>query len=368
MTIVRMRLLAGAALALGWAGAVQAGNLEDPNYPLSANEQYYADLAKLSPEERHSRLVEGAKKEGKMEIIQALPGTLGRSVTKVFRDAYKFVNVTETNLGTNYAMERLVVEERAGKHITDTTGGDLTEASYPLEEGFLARFQTPVVDKILPQYRGLLDKHNRWVAYSWLEKGISFNADLIKEADAPKQWADLCNPAYKGQFSMEPIRTRVVTFFHKMMGEEKFTEWMQCLGKNEPIIMRGATVRMELMLAGDHAIQGENAFYTGVVYNKKKGAKGPFRMVTTTPVMAQPSSCVINRLAPSPSAAALFCDIVLDKEVQQIMLDNFRNPMTMPSAFMPTDIDLIPVGPIPVSEANRLLALWTQHVSSKKTN
>jgi iron(III) transport system substrate-binding protein len=366
MTAFRTGLIVGAVLAYGLAGAARAGNLENPSYPMNANEQLFAELAKLPAAERHAKLVEGAKKEGKMEIIQTLPGQLGRSVTKVYRDAYTFVKVQETNLGTNFAMERLVTEERAGKHLTDVTGGDLTEATYPLEEGFIARNPTPAVEKILPQYKSLLDKHHRWVAYSWLEKGISFNADMIKEADAPKEWADLCKPAYKGQFSMEPIRTRVVTFLHSIMGEDKFVEWMQCLGKNEPIIMRGATVRMELMLAGDHAIQGENAFYTGVAYNKKKGGKGPFRMVLSTPVMAQPSSCVVNRNAANPHASALFCDTLLEKDVQQIMLDNYRNPMTMPSAFMPTEVTLIPVAPIPVSEAERLVGMWKKYVSDKK--
>ena len=96
------RLFSLTAAALGFAlSSAEAGNLENPSYPLNAVEQHFADLAKLPEKERHDRLVEAAKKEGKMEIIQTLPGSLGRGVTKVFRDAYTFVTVTETNLGTN---------------------------------------------------------------------------------------------------------------------------------------------------------------------------------------------------------------------------------------------------------------------------
>ena len=358
-----------AALVFGLAPSAQAGYLETPDYPLNANEQLYANLAKLPVKERHDRLVEGAKKEGSVAFIQTLPGTLGRGVTKFFRDQYAFIKVEETNLGTNYAMERLVVEERANKHITDVTGGDITEASYPLDLGFLARFPTPATDAILPQYRGSLDKHNRWIVYAWLEKGVSYNAALIKEEDAPKGWMDLCNPRFKGQFSIEPARTRFVSFLHKMLGEEKFKEWLKCIAANEPIVMRGATVRMELMLAGDHAIQGENAFYTGVQFMEKRGPERvKFRMVLSDPLMVQPSSCVINRMAPNPNAAALFCDKLLDKDVQQFMWDNYRNPMTMPSRFMPRDVTLIPVGPIPAEEANRLMAMWAATIGTNKGN
>jgi hypothetical protein len=361
------RFLIAFLLSLFVGAGAQAGNLEKPDYPLSANEQLYADLAKLPPAERQAKLVEGAKKEAKLELIQAVGGQLGRGITKVFYDAYPFVKVQETNLGTNFAMERIVVEERAGKHITDVTGGDLTEASFPLEYGFLARYPTPATNKVLPQYRGMLDQYHRWVAYSWLEKGVSYNAKMLKEADYPTDWFSVCDKKHANNFSLEPARVRFVTFLKNMLGEEKMIEWLKCVGENDPIIMRGATVRIELMLAGDHAIQGENSLYQGAQLVVKRGAdKVPFRMVTTVPLMAQPSTCVINRMAPNPYGAALFCDSVLEQGTQQWMFDNFRNPMTMPSAFIPTEATLIPVAATPVSEAERLLGLYTKYIGSKK--
>ena len=363
--------LTATVLALGLAATAQAGYLENPDYPLSANEQLYADLFKLSPQERHKRLVEGATKEGKLEFIQTLGGALGRNNTKVFRDAHPFITVRETNLGTNLAIDRLVVEERAGQHITDVTGGDITESSYPLELGFLARYPTPATDNILPQYKGFLDKHHRWIVYAWLEKGISYNTNVISEADAPKSHFDLCNPKHKGNLSMEPARVRFLQFLQKMMGEEKMIEWFKCIKEMQPIMNRDASVRMELMLAGDHGIQVDNSFY--VLYQRaqdvarKRGVdKVPYKMVLTTPIMAQPSGCVINRMANNPHASALFCDFLLGKEIQQFMYDNYRNPVTLPSPFMPKDIELITVEPIPAAEADRLHGLYSEHFGTRK--
>ena len=47
---------------------------------LSKAEQIYADLAKLSPEERTAKVLEGAKREGKISIIQTMREELGNGV------------------------------------------------------------------------------------------------------------------------------------------------------------------------------------------------------------------------------------------------------------------------------------------------
>ena len=363
----KLSLLLAAILALGLTSGARAGYLENPDYPLSAVEKLYAELAKLSPADRQKALVAGAKKEAGVDFIQTLGGKLGRNNTKVFKKTYPFVKVREANLGTNYAMQRIVTEERAGKHITDVLGGDLTEAAQPLELGYLARYPTPATDAVLPQYRGFLDKHNRWIVYSWLEKGMSYNRDLIKVADAPKQWQDLCDPKYKGMFAVEPSRNRILIFLEKMLGRKKMEEFIKCMSENKPIIMRGATVRINLMLAGDHAIQGENSFYQGMTHVKKKGRdNSPFMMVLSAPIAGQPSCCVINRNANNPHTAGLLCDNLLSKQVQQFMFDNYRNPLTLPSPFIPTTATIIPLGPMPVAHTRELHNMWKKYMGSQK--
>jgi iron(III) transport system substrate-binding protein len=232
--------------------------------------------------------------------------------------------------------------------------------------GILARFPTPATDKMLPQFKGLLDKHNRWIVYSWNEQGISYNTRMVKEADAPKDWFDLCKPQFKGEIGIEQ-RGRFLIFMHMMMGEEKLKEWLTCFGKNDPIIMRGATVRLELMLAGDHSVEGANSFYRGMEYIRSKGAdKVPFKPVYSTPIMAQPSGCFINRMSPRPYTAALYCDMQLSDATQKYLFDQFRNPVTMPSPFMPTEAQLITVGPMAVDFVAKLHGYWQTSVGTKK--
>ena len=104
--------LAAAALAMGIAAPAQAQNL-------SANEKLFAELAKLPAEERKARLIAGAKKEGKLEMIHSLRRKLGRDHIKGFTKMYPFIEVKNSDMGSQDAAERLVAEETAGRHLTD---------------------------------------------------------------------------------------------------------------------------------------------------------------------------------------------------------------------------------------------------------
>jgi len=115
------------------------------------------------------------------------------------------------------------------------------------------------IDAPGPAAQGFLDKENRWLPWYWSEHGISYNTNLIPPDRAPKDWQDLCNPAYKGQVSFDPPETRFMVGLYILMGEEKFRGWLKCMGENQPIIQRGHTQRMNLMLAGDHGHQQKHS-------------------------------------------------------------------------------------------------------------
>lgn len=356
-------------LAVGFCLTVsaRAGNIETPDYPLNAVEKLYADLAKLPAAERHKKILDGAAKEEKLESIHTMGGALARGYAKLFQTAYPSVKNVETFVGTQQAVERLVAEERVGRHLTDVLGGDLTELSESLEKGYLARYPTPANERILPQYKTFQDPHNRWLVFMWSEQGISYNSKLVKAEDAPKDWFDLCDPKHKGQVSFEPTRTRFYVFLYNMLGEERMVEWMKCMGKNEPILMRGQTARMELMLAGDHAIQGTNFFYHASQLLDQKGpARVPFRPVYSAPLAANGSGCIINRNTPHPYGAALNCDWRMDKEPQQYITDNYRGAVTMPHKFIPADVQLVSTGPMPIDLVDKLNAYWAEHVAKKR--
>ena len=85
---------------------------------------------------------------------------------------------------------------------------------------------------------------------------------------------------------------------------------------------------MELMLTGDHAVQGDNYFYTGVEA-KRKDPKAPFAMVLTAPILSFAGGMIINKNALNPYASALFVDWTLSPDSQNMINEILRGPLTI---------------------------------------
>ena len=250
-------------IAAGAAGAQDAGNL-------SSVEKIYADLAKLPPQERQKQIEDGARKEGKLDIIQTLRGTEGSGHLALFKKRYPFVDLDATlDIGAQDAAGRLLAEETAGRHLTDVIVTSVPDLSELLLRNYLARYPTPADDLILPQYKKFIDPQNRWVAWLWTEQGISYNPTLVPADKVPKKWPDLCDPFFKGGVSFETLETRYLSGVYAMLGEDGTQKFLQCSAANNPIIQRGHSQRAELMIAGDSMIE-TNYLYYGLELQKKK--------------------------------------------------------------------------------------------------
>ncbi|HXG52520.1 MAG TPA: ABC transporter substrate-binding protein [candidate division Zixibacteria bacterium] len=330
-----------------------------------APERLYAELAKLKPEDRRKRLEDGARKEGKLNFIHTFRGKLARDQVRLFEKRYPFVRVEMADMGSQDAAERFIAEETAGRHLTDAISLAVPDMPVILKQRLVARYPTPETRRIPKTHQGFLDKEERWVPWYWSEHGISYNTNLIPPEKAPKSWQDLCNPAYKGQVSFDPPETRFMVGLYVMMGEEKLKAWMKCMGENQPIIQRGHTQRMNLMLAGDHAIQGDNFLYVGAEA-KKKDPKTPYAIVYTAPILAYAGAMIINKNAPNPYAAALFTDWTLSDESQKYTADEWRGPLIGRHPYLPDNVKLVPFGYVSDDIVERLHGYWNQYIGKKK--
>ena len=187
----------------------------------TAAEQLYAELAKLKPDQRTKRLEDGARKEGKLTFVHTWRGKIARDFGSAFEKRYAYIKFEMSDLGSQDAAERFIAEERTGRHLTDILSLAVPDLAVVLKQNLVARYPTPATGKILKQYSEFIDKENRWTAWYWSEHGISYNTNLVSAAQAPKEWFDLCKPAFKGQISFDPAETRFLAGLYTMMGEEK---------------------------------------------------------------------------------------------------------------------------------------------------
>lgn len=349
------------ALALASFATVTVIQPAAPRAEPSAAEKIYADLAKLPPEERHEKLVEGAKKEGKLTFVHTWRNNLPKEHVALFQKAYPFLTIDWNDMGSQDAAERFVDEETAGRHLTDLFSLAVYDMQAILDHDFAARYPTPAIDAILPRYRGFLDPQNRWTPFYVSDMGITYNPRMVPADQAPKDWFDLCKPQFKGNVSFDPATVRFLVGIDAMMGDEKMQQWLECIGKNDPIVQQTMVDRFQLMLAGDHSAQGQN--YTYYCYAAKaKNPDTPCTAVTTASLIGLAGAMVINRNAQHPYAAALMTDWSLSKESEDYAAKNFRGPIIEKHPYLPDDAQIV-MAPLPdKAEVDKVLGYWKKYI------
>jgi len=355
---VQISFVACALLVMQSAGFAHAAAAQSP-------EQLFAELAKLNPEQRSKRIEDGARAEGKLNFIHTFRGKLARDHVRLFEKRYPFVKVEMADMGSQDAAERLIAEETAGRHLTDVLSLAVPDLPVILKQDLFANYPTPATKRIPKKFQGFLDKDNRWLPWYWSEHGISYNTNLIAADKAPKSWQDLCNPAFKGKVSFDPPETRFMVGLYTLMGSEKFQAWLKCMGENQPIIQRGHTQRMNLMLSGDHAIQGDNFLYVGAE-EKKKDPKTPYAIVYSAPILGYAGSMVINKNTRHPYASALFSDWTLSDESQKYVADEFRGPLIGKHPYLADNANVVTFGYLSDEIVERLHGYWNKYIGKKK--
>jgi iron(III) transport system substrate-binding protein len=357
---------AAIVVAIALAAILSFGDARAQNASLSKVEALYAELAALPKAERAKRIEDGARREGKIVLVHTLRGELGAGHVDLFRKRYPFLRLDVAGeIGSQDAAERLLAEEAAGRHLTDAIITAVMDLNELIRRNFVARYPTPAVEALLPQYRPFIDRENKWIPWFWSEHGMSYNTSLVPKDKAPKQWTDLCDPFFKGSVSFDPAENRFLSGLNSLMGEERTRALLECIGKNDPIVQRGHTQRVELMLAGDHMVQGDNYLYHGV-YMQRKNPRAPYAIVTSAPILATNDVAAINRNAPNPYAAALFADWTLSPESQAYLAQWLRGPVALPHPFLPPDTKLVDNIDPPADVMERLLGYWERYVAKRR--
>ena len=328
---------------------------------LSAAEKIYAELAVLAPAERQKRLEDGARREGRLTFVHTWRNNLYEAHVALFTKRYPFVKVDTTSIGSQDAAERLVAEETAGQHLTDLASLAVPDMEEVLARNLAARYPTPAISAILPRYRGFIDAENRWTPYYLSDFGITYNPRMLPPDQAPKTWFDLCEPRFKGNVSFDGPNVRFLVGIYAILGDEKTRAWLECIGKNKPIVEETTTTRFQLMLAGDHSVQGQN--YTYYCYAAKaQNPATPCTVVQTAPLIGMAGAMVINRNTLHPYAAALMTDWSLSDESQDYAARNFRAPMARKHPYLADDAQIV-VSSLPSKEVvDKVLAWWDRYV------
>ncbi|MEE8177132.1 MAG: extracellular solute-binding protein, partial [Acidobacteriota bacterium] len=277
--------------------------------------------AKAQTDSELDAMIEGAKKEGEVVFYGSISISEAVPVLKAFEKKYPFLKVKHYRAGSDTLMEKILVETRAGRHAADVYNLRAFTATILVQKGLFAKHPT----RHGKFYReGFKDPGERWTSFYMNPATFGFNTELVSPAEAPKNWADLLHPRWKGQMIMDREESEWYANMLKVMGAEKGREFMKKLAAQEIVFRRGHTLQAQLVAAGEFKI-GVVLYTPRMEKMKKQGA--PIDWGRADPVIAYHYSLGVAAQAPHPKAARLFVDFFLSKEGQELLVGVGRIPV-----------------------------------------
>src|SRR5882757_8427622 len=185
-TVLASLLAAGAVLSAPAIGQVKANATA-------------AEVGLYAGPDRLRKLVEGAKKEGELNLYTSAQSDDMGALVGAYEKKYG-VKVSIWRASSEKVLQRAVAEARANRNTVDVVETNGPEMESLHRERVLQQVKSPYhADLIAPAIR----PHGEWVGTRLNVFVQAYNTRLVKKDDLPKTWEDLVNPKWKGKLGIE---------------------------------------------------------------------------------------------------------------------------------------------------------------------
>jgi iron(III) transport system substrate-binding protein len=280
---------------------------------LSKSEQVFAELMKLPAKERIRVLVDGAKKEAAFTFYAPDREDLTNLRLDLFKEIHPGIirKIVSPRVLPDIMIDRLLTEERAGKHQADVVWLQFHQVSALEHAGLLGRYVASE-DTALPDD---LKVPGLWRSLGNRLFHIMYNTKLVTVNDAPKTWQDLLDPKWKGKLILDAASYNWFVGMLDYLGEAKGIEYMKRLASNGLQIQQRRSNAENMVAAGEFPIMVANS---GTSTADRMSQGEPLAFVKDPkPPIAYGEGLAVMRNAPHPYAAALFVETVLSEPWQR---------------------------------------------------
>lgn len=279
------------------------------------------------------KVLEGAKKEGKVAVYSAATGQIRDALIKAFTARYSIPVEYLAAKGPEIAA-KLEAERRAGLYIPDVIIGASSPAINTLKPAGFFDPMEPVL--ILPEVTDpklwwdktfpWVDKDHYFVGFmAYVRVPLAINAGLVK-AEEIGSYKDLLAPKWKGKLAMhDPTIAGSGQAFVGMMTDYIIKgDFLRQLASQEPFISRDHRLLAEWVARGKYPI-GIAIEAEGIEQLRSAGANLQYVLpVEGTQINMGTGFLARPKNAPHPSASALFINWLLSKEGQIAFTDVAR--------------------------------------------
>src|SRR5215212_7745183 len=271
-------------------------------------------LAAPAAAQSWDEVVAAAKKEGKVVFYNNLQPNGIEPLLQKFREANPGIQTEQIRLGSNPLIERFQTEFNAGRHIADVL---LTFPDERIDEGFKQGWAVQWTPPELPNFPPETNRQNMGFVLQQAREAIIWNKSIVREANAPKDWADLFDPKWKGKVGMNPpwrsVSIQQIIAYWEDLG---LTDGAAKLKANDVRFFEGSGGIIQAVIRGDVRV----AELTDLPLNPLLEDGAPIGWVyPKSGTTLSAGKAFVAKNAPHPNAAKVFLNWLMTQDGQSAL-------------------------------------------------
>jgi iron(III) transport system substrate-binding protein len=270
--------------------------------------------AAITPE-----LVAAAQKEGRLAWYTSVDLPVAEKIARAFEAKYPGVACRVERAGAERVFQRIGQEYGSRIYAVDVVNSsDAAHFVVWKRDGLLAAYVPEDVARFYPAEHK--DPDGLFATWRASLSVIAYNTKLVKPEEAPKSFADLLDPKWKGKIvKAHPGYSGTILTATYQMARDLGWSYFEALAKQNVMQVQSSADPPKKLALGERAVMADGNEYN-IFLLKESGQ--PVELVYPTegsPLIVGPNGVFKN--APNPNAARLFQSYMFSAEAQQLMSD-----------------------------------------------
>jgi iron(III) transport system substrate-binding protein len=264
-------------------------------------------------------LVAAARKEGKVVWYTSVDLPVAEKVARAFEAKYPGISVRVERNGSERLFQRIEQEFASGIHAGDVVNtSDGAHFVIWKRAGRLQPYVPMEAAEALPKEQ--IEPDGTFLSWRGSLSVIGYNTNLVPAAEAPKSFADLLDPKWRGRMVKgHPGYSGTILTATFQISRELGWGYFAQLAKQNVLQVQSSTDPPKKLALGERAVMADGNEYN--VFQMKESGQ-PLEVVYAaegSPMITGPSA--IFKTSPNPNAARLYQHYLFAPETQQLICD-----------------------------------------------
>ena len=264
-------------------------------------------------------LIEAARGEGNVSFYTALELATAERLGKAFETKYPGIAVRAERSGAERIFQRIAQEQSSGVHAVDVVCS--TDPAHFIDwkrNDWVVPYVPEDVAKYFPPEQVDPDGMHANVC-AWLIV-IGYNTDLVAGQAAPRGYADLLDPKWKGKLvKAHPGYSGAILTATYLLVRDLGWSYFERLAQQKVMQVQSAAEPPRKVLVGERAVMADGNDYNLALLKDQGRPVEVVHPAEGSPLITVPSG--IFRSAPHPNAARLLQSFLFSVEAQQVLVD-----------------------------------------------